>query len=98
MHSFNRIVISESDTFSCHMLQDIEPQGFDVSDILTCTKPAQPDPKLIVVQKRDNCVLSFQEKWFKTFPWLHYSATLQGVICFHCAKVFFESANICKQV
>ena len=72
------------------MLQDIEPQGFDVSDILTCTKPAQPDPKLIVVQKRDNCVLSFQEKWFKTFPWLHYSATLQGVICFHCAKVFLN--------
>ena len=31
---------------------------------------------------------SFQEKWFEDFPWLHYSASLKGVLCFHCTKVF----------
>lgn len=35
-------------------------------------------------------MLSFQQKWFTTFPWLHYSATLQGVLCFHCAKVYMN--------
>jgi len=49
------------------------------------------------VQKRANCVLSFQQKWFTTFPWLHYSATLQGVICFHCAKVFLNQSTFASK-
>lgn len=72
-------------------------EGFDVTDILTCTKSAQPDPKFIVVHKRAKCVLTFQQKWFTTFPWLHYSATLQGVICFHCAKVYLNQSTFASK-
>lgn len=61
------------------------------------SSPAQPDPKFMVVQKRANCVLSFQQKWFTTFPWLHNSATLQGVICFHCAKVFLNQSTFASK-
>ncbi|XP_051797058.1 zinc finger MYM-type protein 1-like [Acanthochromis polyacanthus] len=64
---------------------------------MTCTKPAQPDPKFIVVQKRAKCVLTFHQKWFTTFPWLHYSATLQGVICFHCAKVYLNQSTFASK-
>lgn len=85
---------------------DRDREGFDVSDIIVCTKPAHPDPKFIVVQKRAKSVLSFKQKWFTTFPWLHYSATL-GVLCFHCAlfrfsghaesQVHFHAMNIFAQ-
>lgn len=67
---------------------DSEREELDVSDIITCTKPAQPDPKFIVVQKWAKCVLLFQQKCSTTFPWLHYNAILQVVLCVHCAKVY----------
>lgn len=76
---------------------DRDREGFDVSDIITCTKPSQPDPKFMVVQKRAKCVLSFQQKWFTTFPWLHYSATLQGVLCFHCAKIYSKQPTFASK-
>lgn len=64
----------------------------DDSDITTCTKPAQPHPKFIVVHNRANYVLSFQQSWFVKFPWLHCSATLKGVPCFHCAKILSKKS------
>lgn len=71
---------------------DNRDRRVDDSDITTCTKPAQPHPKFIVVQNRANYVRSFQQSWFVKFPWLHYSATLKGVLCFHCAKIFSKKS------
>lgn len=30
--------------------------------------------------------LRFQPCWFKQYQWLHYEESLQGVVCFSCAK------------
>ena len=51
-------------------------------------KPNQPDPQFIKVQKLQNKNLRFQAKWFSNYPWLHYSPTLQKVLCFECVKAY----------
>ena len=58
-------------------------------DILLSDAPFQPATKNIEpqhvghVKKR---VLHFQQGWFQKFQWLHYVPSLQGVLCFTCAK------------
>ncbi|KAJ4928441.1 hypothetical protein JOQ06_016233, partial [Pogonophryne albipinna] len=37
------------------------------------SKPNHPDPRVIPPQQLPNKTLRFQEKWFRDFPWLHYS-------------------------
>ena len=56
------------------------------SDLSDSTKPYQPHPQFIVTQTLANRTLSFQEKWFKDFPWLNYSPSVSGVLCFYCSK------------
>ena len=58
----------------------------EVEELLT--EPYQPNPKNMPVQKLPNKTLHFQDKWFREFPWLHYSQTLNGVLCFYCAETF----------
>uniref|UniRef100_A0A3B5QLP4 TTF-type domain-containing protein n=1 Tax=Xiphophorus maculatus TaxID=8083 RepID=A0A3B5QLP4_XIPMA len=48
----------------------------------------QPDVKFIAAQQLPNKRLLFQAKWFSLFPWLHYSPTMQKVLCFECVKAF----------
>uniref|UniRef100_A0A3B3QRQ9 TTF-type domain-containing protein n=1 Tax=Paramormyrops kingsleyae TaxID=1676925 RepID=A0A3B3QRQ9_9TELE len=58
-------------------------------DILHITnKPNQPNAKSIPVQTLSNRVLHFQERWYKEYPWLHYSPTVKGILCFHCVKIY----------
>lgn len=89
--------------FSCQFQSDQlsqvnrDSKGFNNSEITTCLKPAHPDPKFIVVQTRANYVLHFQQKWFQMFPWLQYSATLKGVLCFYCAKVFLKKSMLASK-
>ena len=51
-------------------------------------KPNQcgvPSPQEIV-KKGKTVHVKFQEKWYRQFPWLHYELSLNGVLCFMCAK------------
>lgn len=51
------------------------------------SEPNQPQSsESIYRQQRSDRSLSFQVKWFSTFPWLHYSPELKSVVCFICAK------------
>lgn len=52
------------------------------------TKPYQPHPQFIEPQTLANRVLTFQERWFHDFPWLHYNPSIKGVLCFHCSQGF----------
>jgi hypothetical protein len=58
--------------------------------LFACESPCHPDVKIIVKQsiisKKGNRSLSFQAGWFTRFSWLHYCNTVQGVLCFYCAK------------
>ncbi|XDV25481.1 hypothetical protein PO909_029397 [Leuciscus waleckii] len=56
-------------------------------------KPNQPHPKNIAVQKLSNRVLHFQENWYKQYPWLHYSPTVKGILCFYCVKTYTRKKN-----
>ena len=31
-------------------------------------------------------LLYFQDSWYEKYPWLHYSRSVSGVVCFICAK------------
>ena len=58
------------------------------------TEPHQPNPKFIEVQKLANRTLTFQENWFKDFPWLHYCPRLKGVLCIFIAPKPFRSKHL----
>lgn len=62
----------------------------DIEDSSQRIEPYQPHPKCIPTQVLSNRVLHFQEKWYSEFPWLHYDALKQGVLCFYCKKVYQE--------
>ncbi len=55
-------------------------------DLSACTKPYQPPPQCIEKQILSNKSLTFQEKWYQEYPWLHYSPSVKGVLCFYCSK------------
>lgn len=57
------------------------------------TKPYQPHPKHIETQKLSKRVLSFQEKWFQEYTWLHYNPQVKGVLCFYCNEVFTDNRS-----
>lgn len=73
---------SESDTGS----DEEQCSGGDSLDI--GNKPNQPDPKSIPDQTLTSRVLHFQERWYKQYPWLHYSPAVKGVLCFYCVKAY----------
>lgn len=47
-------------------------------------EPYHPDVAVIPTQKLPNKTLKFQAKWFQTYNWLHYDASLKGVVCHTC--------------
>lgn len=63
------------------------------SDLSDCTKPYQPPSQCIETQTLANKTLAFQEKWFWDFPWLHYSPSVKGVLCFYCSKGFSRQSS-----
>lgn len=71
-------------------MQDVERdrQLRDTDNSRERTEPYQPHPKLIDTQVLSNRVLSFQERWYKDFPWLHYDTVQKGVLCFYCKKIY----------
>lgn len=62
-------------------------------DLSDCTKPYQPPPQCIETQTLANKTFAFQEKWFRDFPWLHYSPSVKGVLCFYCSKGFSHQSS-----
>ncbi|KAL1269055.1 hypothetical protein QQF64_031344 [Cirrhinus molitorella] len=76
-------------------------KGTDASEEMQAGKqeaePNHANPKLIVVQQLTNRTLRFQEKWYRDFPWLHYSSGVNGILCFYCAQAFgHEKSNLAK--
>lgn len=56
-------------------------------------KSNQPDPRVIPPQRLLNKTLTFQEKWFRDFPWVHYVPNAGGVFCFYCKEAFKRQAS-----
>ncbi|XP_072565314.1 zinc finger MYM-type protein 1-like [Paramormyrops kingsleyae] len=63
------------------------------SDLSDCTKPYQPPSQCIETQTLSKKTLTFQQKWFHDFPWLHYSTSVRGVLCFYCSKGFSHQSS-----
>jgi len=55
-------------------------EGEDVDMIMTCTKPNQPDPKVLQKQKMKDRTLTFQKSWYEKYPWLHVQMGTDGVV------------------
>lgn len=50
-------------------------------------------------QELPNKTLRFQEKWFRDYPWLHYSPSANGVFCFYCMAAFKrQSSTLAKNM
>lgn len=45
-----------------------------------------PNPSLIPWKQTKSQKIYFQEKWYKQFPWIHYDAKLQKMLCFQCSR------------
>ena len=50
--------------------------------------PNQPNVKTIPTQVLADKTLSFQERWFRENPWLHYCPMRKAVLCFYCCRAF----------
>lgn len=64
-----------------------EPSAHQIPTLEQPSRPYQPCPSHLVqippkVTKSQN--VNFQYKWFKMWPWFHYSESLKGVLCFTC--------------
>ncbi|KAJ8031222.1 hypothetical protein HOLleu_27883 [Holothuria leucospilota] len=68
-----------------------EPTAHEISAVEQPYQPYQPCPSDSVrippkVTKSQN--VNFQYKWFQMWPWLHYSESLKGVLCFTCSSAY----------
>jgi len=74
----------------------LESSSQVTGNIFASECPCHPDVKLIpkqsLVSKKGKRVLTFQARWFKEFPWLHYCSEVQGVLCFYCGRA--EASNL----
>lgn len=62
-----------------------------IRPVQSCVWPNQPAsnadfPHQNVQRKNTTKTLTFQTTWYQRFPWLHFSAELKAILCFHCAK------------
>lgn len=55
-------------------------------ELLRLDKPLQPPAESIPSQVLKARTLHFQAEWFQKYPWLHYSTSLNRVVCYTCAK------------
>lgn len=63
------------------------------SDLIDCTEPYQPHLQFLETQTLVHKSLTFQQKWFQDFSWLHYSPSVKGVLCFHCNKGYSNRSS-----
>jgi hypothetical protein len=56
--------------------------------------PHQPAVACIPPQQLSKKVLTFQEHWYKEFPWLHYDPAKLGVLCHLC--LLAKSRNLAE--
>ncbi|XP_072016938.1 zinc finger MYM-type protein 1-like [Amphiura filiformis] len=75
---------TESPTLSCSSACEPALTSNHLPD-----KPYQPvDTSGIPPKKTKTQLVYFQTKWFKTWPWLHYSKSRKGVLCFKCTSAY----------
>jgi hypothetical protein len=55
--------------------------------------PAESIPHQYAGRDKKNC-LKFQMSWYQKFPWIHFDAKINAVVCFTCVKA--ESLNMCE--
>lgn len=68
------------------------PLASDQHDVSSAAEPSwpavpnQPDVTCIPPQELGSKTLRFQQQWFKEFPWLHFNASANGILCFICGS------------
>ena len=79
--------ITECETESMNVMESeiFQANSFTKTVVLPDC-PYQPPAYAIVTQVLKNRTLHFQDSWFQKFNWLHYDASVGGVLCFHCCK------------
>ena len=58
------------------------------------------DVSFITLQILASRTLRFQRKWFQDFPWLHFDASVDGILCFYCCSASNQglaSLDRCKK-
>jgi hypothetical protein len=88
--------IAEADSNNCNNELDCSMSTLNTningdkreSNIACLDSPFHPDVRSIQEQyvSEGKRKLSFQQHWFRRFPWLHFSPETTGVLCFYCAK------------
>ena len=53
---------------------------------ISSSQPNHAPPSFYPQQEVKNRTLRFQSKWYTAFPWLHYEAGINGVLCFYCSR------------
>lgn len=77
----NRESGSESDS-----IEEEQCKSGDILDIEN--KPNQPNPKSIPFQTLSSRFLHFQERWYKEYPWLHYSPAVKLLLLLLCEGIY----------
>ena len=70
---------TSSSTFTEHS------QTEEVNEGIIPQKPNQPKAEEVPVQVTNQKNIRFQQSWFDKFPWLHFEATLGGILYHVCA-------------
>ena len=65
----------------------------NVSEVLgvTFSKPNHADQSHYPEQQLGNTTRRFQNQWYALFAWLHKEPTINGALCFYCAKAGEQS-------
>lgn len=86
-------VIKESEAVSSQSPCKSSPQTVPGLSMSSAAKPSWPDVPhqphnitCIPPQELGSKVLRFQKHWFQEFPWLHFDASVNGVLCFICGS------------
>ena len=57
-------------------------QSKSCPDVPNQTEDVSCIPQQILASR----TLRFQRKWFQGFPWLHFDASVDGILCFYCCS------------
>ena len=52
-------------------------------------KPYHPNASSLPKQYLPERTLAFQDSWFSAFPWLHWDAEKDKLLCFYC-RIFYD--------
>ncbi|KAJ8050048.1 hypothetical protein HOLleu_03089 [Holothuria leucospilota] len=65
-----------------------EPTAHEIPAVEQPYQPCPSDPVRIPPKVTKSQNVNFQYKWFQMWPWLHYSESLKGVLCFTCSSAY----------